>query len=113
DRSTITLDGRPHRGTRRSSRATGTGSPSREPLAPGAPVGRRVTRAVLLDLDETLVPDEDATAAALLAAGERARARAGVDPAALAEAVRARARALWRAAPTFPYCDAIGISSAE
>jgi putative hydrolase of the HAD superfamily len=72
-----------------------------------------MTRAVLLDLDETLVPDEDATTAALLAAGERARAHAGVDPAALAEAVRARARALWRASPTFPYCDAIGISSAE
>jgi putative hydrolase of the HAD superfamily len=72
-----------------------------------------VKSAVLLDLDETLIPDEDATSAALLATGQLARSRAGVDPAALGEAVRARARALWRASPTFPYCHAIGISAGE
>src|SRR5207247_8595962 len=37
----------------------------------------------------------------------------GVEPAALARRARARARELWRAAPTFPYCQRIGISSWE
>jgi putative hydrolase of the HAD superfamily len=47
-----------------------------------------VPRAILFDLDDTLVVE---------------------DPA----AVRTRARELWRAAPTFDYCRRIGISSSE
>jgi putative hydrolase of the HAD superfamily len=66
---------------------------------------------VLLDLDETLIPDEDATAAALLATA--ARGPVGARAAALARAVRASARTLWRTGPSFAYCNAIGISASE
>lgn len=69
--------------------------------------------AVLLDLDECLIADDAATDAALVATAAGVCARLGLDPIALARAVRARGSELWRAAPTYAYCDAIGISSAE
>jgi putative hydrolase of the HAD superfamily len=67
-------------------------------------------RAVLFDLDDTLVVEEAAVEAAFTAACERA---CGADAEAMKEAVRRRSRELWRASPTITYCRAIGISSWE
>lgn len=69
--------------------------------------------AVLFDLDDTLLPDDAATAAALLATCDRAREQYDLDPEALCQSLRRQARALWTAAPTIAYCRAIGISSTE
>ena len=92
-------------------------------LAEGA-VGS-VLAAVGTALPETMIPivailfsatnaaDQAATDAALRATAERARAAHGVDPAALATAVRRCAGELWRAGPAIAYGRAIGISSWE
>lgn len=69
--------------------------------------------AVLFDLDETLVVEKEAVEAAFLATCEIARHRSGIDPAALAEAVRVRARELWQEAPAREYCLSVGVSSWE
>lgn len=66
-------------------------------------------RAVLFDLDNTLILEDEVTFQALHRACELATARAGVDPSALDTAVRSIAEERWRAAPTFEYCDAMGI----
>jgi phosphoserine phosphatase len=66
--------------------------------------------ALLFDLDDTLVLEEPAAAAAFEAT---ARTVPGVDAARLAADARSHARALWRAAPTYPYCRRIGLSSSE
>jgi putative hydrolase of the HAD superfamily len=71
------------------------------------------TAAILFDLDDTLVVDEAAVEAALLATCVELQDRYGLEPLALARTVRRCARELWRAAPTLAYCRAIGISSAE
>jgi putative hydrolase of the HAD superfamily len=72
-----------------------------------------VTRAVLLDLDDTLVVEEAAAAAAFAATAAVAAERHRIDGAALALDARARARELWWAAPTHSYCRRIGVSSWE
>ena len=69
--------------------------------------------AVLFDLDETLVMEQASNEAAFLATCELARRRYGIDPQALTQSVRQRARELWRASPTIDYCLSIGISSWE
>jgi putative hydrolase of the HAD superfamily len=69
-----------------------------------------VPGALLFDLDDTLVPEEASAVAAFAAT---ALAAPGADAARLALDARAHARALWRAAPTYPYCGRIGISSWE
>lgn len=66
--------------------------------------------ALLFDLDETLVLEEPAAVAAFEATALTAP---DVDAARLAVAARSHARKLWYAAPTHPYCKAIGISSWE
>ena len=71
------------------------------------------TAAILFDLDDTLVVDEAAVEAALLATCIEVQNRHGLDSQSLARTVRHCARELWRAAPTLAYCRAIGISSAE
>jgi putative hydrolase of the HAD superfamily len=71
-------------------------------------------RALLLDLDETLVVEEPSAVAAFEAtAAEAARHHEELDAGALALAARACARELWYAAPAHPYCARIGISSWE
>jgi putative hydrolase of the HAD superfamily len=70
-----------------------------------------VIRAVLIDLDDTLIVEEAAAVATFAATAGVAAERHPIDAAALA--MNARARALWRAAPTYPYCQRIGISSWE
>jgi putative hydrolase of the HAD superfamily len=68
----------------------------------------RVTpRALLFDLDNTLLFEDQVTLGAVRAACERARGRADVD--ALAAAAVRIADERWRAAPTFPYADAMGM----
>ncbi|WP_028066710.1 HAD family hydrolase [Solirubrobacter soli] len=74
-----------------------------------------MTRALLFDLDDTLMVEEPAAVAAFdaTARAAAAAARHDVDAAALALAARARARELWYAAPTHPFCRRVGISSWE
>ena len=77
------------------------------------PVLSMMSKALLFDLDDTLVIEEASAEAAFLATCERARERYGLDPQALTQSVRERARQLWFASPTHPYCRTIGISSWE
>jgi putative hydrolase of the HAD superfamily len=72
-----------------------------------------VTPALLFDLDETLIVEEPAAVAAFEATANAAAGRYPLDVARLAQDARARARELWRAAPTYPYCLRVGISSWE
>lgn len=84
-------------------------------LAERVPTGEdspMAIRAVLFDLDETLLVDDDAVDAALLRTTERVRS-AGADPVALAASVRQHAQCMWRDAPTIEYCRRTGISSWE
>jgi hypothetical protein len=68
---------------------------------------------VLFDLDDTLIVNEDSVAAAFVATCALAHSRHGIDPEVLHDAVRQRARVLWREAPTIAYCLAMGIRSGE
>lgn len=68
---------------------------------------------LLFDLDETLVVEEPAAVAAFEASARLAAESHEVDVDALAIAARSRARELWYASPTHPYCRRIGISSWE
>jgi putative hydrolase of the HAD superfamily len=70
-------------------------------------------RAVLFDLDETLMMEEASVDAALQATSEGICERYGTDPQGFAQAVRQHARQLWRALPTAEYCQAMGIASWE
>ena len=70
-------------------------------------------RAVIFDLDETLIEEERSNDASVLAAGEIATARHSVDPVALLAALRKRSRELFLAGPMIDYCRDIGISSRE
>lgn len=71
-------------------------------------------RALLFDLDDTLVVEDAAATAAFEATGRfAAGARADIDAARLTVAARARARELWRASPVHAYCLRVGISSSE
>ena len=69
--------------------------------------------AFLFDLDETLVVEEPAAVAAFEATARLAATERPLDVAALAVGARSRARELWYAAPTHPYCRRTGISSWE
>src|SRR6266436_7893241 len=74
---------------------------------------RMKIRAVLFDLDETLIEEESSNDASALAACEIASARHGVDCARLFTAMRQSSAKLWRAGAMFDYCREIGISSRE
>ena len=69
--------------------------------------------ALLLDLDDTLIPDERAAEAAFLAACTPVADRHDLDPAAVAASAGAYARQVWRASDHIAYCQSIGISSWE
>jgi putative hydrolase of the HAD superfamily len=66
-------------------------------------------RAVLFDLDNTLLMEDEATFSAVRRACERARDRAGTDKDALYAAVVRVAEALWRAAPIYAYAEEMGM----
>lgn len=69
---------------------------------------------LLFDLDDTLIAEVPAAAAAFAATAAYAATRhPGIDAEALARDVRVKARAAWRAAPVHPYCLKVGISSSE
>src|SRR5688572_16777093 len=68
----------------------------------------RVTpRALLFDLDNTLLFEDEVTLRSIRRACERARGRANTDE--LSAAVARIAEERWRAAPTFAYADAMGM----
>jgi phosphoserine phosphatase len=69
--------------------------------------------ALLFDLDDTLIVEEQAATAAFDATAQVAAARYDIDPAILAIEARSQARELWYGAPTHEYCMRIGISSWE
>ena len=66
-------------------------------------------RAVIFDLDNTLILEDDSTDRALESAARIAHARIGIDVVTLARAAREAARRRWRAAPEARYGDAFGI----
>jgi putative hydrolase of the HAD superfamily len=65
--------------------------------------------AVVFDLDNTLILEDQSTERALEAAAAIAHDRIGVDVAALAGAAREAAARRWQAAPESGYCNAFGI----
>ena len=69
--------------------------------------------ALLFDLDDTLVVEEQAAADAFAATAQVAAAQHEIDAARLAVDARSRARELWYAAATHDYCMRVGISSWE
>jgi HAD superfamily hydrolase (TIGR01549 family) len=69
----------------------------------------RPVRAVLLDLDDTLIVEESHAMAQIRATA----ALAGADPDSWEQVVLAAARAYWYATDYYPACQALGISSWE
>lgn len=86
---------------------------SRGRLCDRARAGRGMKRALLFDLDDTLMVEESAAVAAFEATAQFAAGSHDVDVAALAGAARTRARELWRATPTHPWSVHVGIASWE
>lgn len=72
----------------------------------------RLPRALLFDLDDTLIEEEPARDAAL-AATARSAGRPDLDPDGLATAVRRVARELWWAHPLHDFAYGIGVASWE
>lgn len=70
-------------------------------------------KAVLLDLDETILFDDPATDAALAATAAHAHQVSGVDPGQLILAVRSEAGGLWDEGPDPDWCHDIGTSELE
>ncbi len=70
-------------------------------------------RAVIFDLDETLIEEEASNDASVLTAADIAAARHGVDRVALLAGLRKRSRELFLAGPMIDYCRNIGISTRE
>jgi putative hydrolase of the HAD superfamily len=68
---------------------------------------------LLLDLDDTLIAEAPAAAAAFGATARFAAVVHELDPEALVTAARARARELWSGFVLHPYCLRVGISSSE
>lgn len=66
-------------------------------------------RAVIFDLDNTLILEDEATLRAIDAAARAAHDRTGIDAAALARAAVDVAERVWKASPEFTYGEAFGI----
>src|SRR6266536_1371306 len=66
-------------------------------------------RALLIDLDNTLLLEDEATEHALRQTAELAGRLAGADPTVVAGAAREAAASLFEASPVFAYADAMGI----
>jgi putative hydrolase of the HAD superfamily len=69
--------------------------------------------AIIFDLDETLITDSDATRKALQQTASYAEKQCAIDPERLYRAAYTHAKQLWRTAPTFSYCNSLGISASE
>jgi putative hydrolase of the HAD superfamily len=72
-----------------------------------------MTRAIIFDLDDTLIEDYDATQRAFTKACQYVQQQVGVDALQLAADVYRHACQIWHNNPMFPYCDFIGISASE
>jgi putative hydrolase of the HAD superfamily len=70
-------------------------------------------KALIFDLDDTLVVEKASAEAAFLETCELARARYGIEPGQLHAAVRRTCRDIWHKSPARAYCVEIGISSWE
>jgi len=70
-------------------------------------------KALIFDLDDTLVVEEASAEEAFLQTCELARRRYGIDPAALHATLRRTCRRFWHNSPARTYCVEIGISSWE
>lgn len=70
-------------------------------------------KAVLFDLDDTLLWDDRSVKEAFRTTCEYAQAETGVDPEALEQAVRQEARAIYEAFEAFPFTKMIGINPFE
>jgi putative hydrolase of the HAD superfamily len=70
-------------------------------------------RAVIFDLDETLIEEESSNDVSALTATEIAVVRYGIDRVALLTALRKRSRELFLSGPMIDYCRDIGISARE
>lgn len=70
-------------------------------------------KAILIDLDDTLVLEEPSAEAAFLAVAELVRLSHGIQHDEFIRAIRTRARELWHGLPTRPYTKRVAISSWE
>lgn len=70
-------------------------------------------KAVLFDLDDTLIVDEAVSREAIDAVAYRARERHGAEIERFSRDAVRHARALWQAGPCHPYCRSLGISAFE
>src|SRR5579875_1149734 len=70
-------------------------------------------RAIIFDMDETLIADDEATYRALAQVGAYAHEQAGVDGELLARTAYAHAQRMWMRGPVFQYCEILGISASE
>jgi len=69
--------------------------------------------AVIFDLDDTLIPSQENVDSALLATCAATAQEYGLDSDDLRRTIRKTARDIWRAAPTYPFCERVGIASYE
>jgi len=76
-------------------------------------MGKMAKKAVLFDLDDTLLWDDRSVKEAFAATCETAAAATGVDPEALEESVRAEARKLYESYETISFTKMIGINPFE
>lgn len=70
-------------------------------------------RAILFDLDDTLLVDEALSYEALEHVARQAEEKFHIDPTLLVRDAAAIAQELWRAGECYPFCRAIGISAFE
>src|SRR5579884_1730196 len=70
-------------------------------------------QAIIFDLDETLITDDEATYQALEQVGAYAHELAGVDGELLARTAYEHAQRMWVRGPAFQYCEMLGISASE
>ena len=70
-------------------------------------------QAIIFDLDETLITDDEATYQALAQVGTYAHEQVGVDGELLARTAYEHAQRMWVRGPVFQYCEMLGISASE
>lgn len=70
-------------------------------------------KALVFDLDDTLVVEKASAEAAFLTTCELAKSQYGIEPADLHATLRETCRRIWHASPVRAYCVEIGISSWE
>jgi putative hydrolase of the HAD superfamily len=69
--------------------------------------------AIIFDLDETLITDDDATKKALQQTAKHAQKQVTLDTEKLWRTAYAHAKQMWQASPTFSFCESLGISASE